>query len=149
MFVHVYIICLYCCLFIYCLYIVVCSVTKFCPIVCNAMNCRMPGLAVLQYLPEFAQTHVHGVSDAIKPSRPLLPPSFLAWYFPVLGFFQWVSSSHQVTKVLELQIHHQPAQYHDLKASILVNCIILVNSNQLSMKKIPETDFIIPLKIYL
>ena len=78
MFVHVYIICLYCCLFIYCLYIVVCSVTKFCPIVCNAMNCRMPGLAVLQYLPEFAQTHVHGVSDAIKPSRPLLPPSFLA-----------------------------------------------------------------------
>ena len=44
----------------------------------NALNCRMPGFSVFRYLPEFAQTHVHWVSDAIQPSHPLSPPSPLA-----------------------------------------------------------------------
>ena len=53
-----------------------CSVAKLCPILCNPMDCRsMSGSSVLHYLPEFAQTHVHWVSDAIQPSRPLSSPS--------------------------------------------------------------------------
>ena len=56
------------------------------------------------YLPEFAQTHVHWVSDAIQLSRPLSPSSLPALnVFQHQGLFQWVTSLHQVTKVLELQ----------------------------------------------
>ena len=55
-------------------------------------------------LPELAQTHVHQVSDAIQPSHPLLSPSPPAFNpSQHQGLFQWISSSHQVTKVLELQ----------------------------------------------
>ena len=74
------------------------------------MDCSTPGFPVLHYLSEFAQTHVHWVSDAIQPSHPLSPPSP-----PALspsqhqGLFQWVSSLHQVVKVLELQ--HQSFQW--------------------------------------
>ena len=53
-----------------------CSVTKLCPTLCNPTDCSMPSSSVLQYLPEFAQTHVHWVSHAIQPPQPLLPPSF-------------------------------------------------------------------------
>jgi len=49
-----------------------CSVTKSCPTLCNPLNCSTPGFPVLYYLPEFAQTHVHWVYDAIQPSHPLL-----------------------------------------------------------------------------
>ena len=44
-----------------------CSVTKSCPTLCDPMNCSMPGFPVLHCLPEFAQTHVHQVGDAIQP----------------------------------------------------------------------------------
>ena len=43
----------------------------------DSMDCSMPGFPVLHYLPQFAQTHIHWVSDAIQPSHPLLPPSLL------------------------------------------------------------------------
>ena len=52
-----------------------CSVAKFCPTLCNLMNCSMPGFSVFHYLPEFAQTHVHWASDAMQPSHPLSSPS--------------------------------------------------------------------------
>ena len=52
-----------------------CSVTQSCPTPCNPMNRSMPGLPVHHQLPEFTQTHVHQVSDAIQPSHPLLSPS--------------------------------------------------------------------------
>ena len=52
---------------------------------------------------QFAQTHVHWVSDAIQPSHPLLSPSPALNLSQHQGFFQWVSTSHQVAKVLELQ----------------------------------------------
>ena len=54
------------------------SVTQSCPTLFNPMNCSMPGLPVHHQLPEFAQTHVHRVSDAIQPSHPLSSPSSLA-----------------------------------------------------------------------
>ena len=87
-----------------------CSVAKSWPTLCNPMDCSTPGLPVLHHLPESAQTHVLWVSDAIWPPNPLLPPSL-----PALnrsqhqGLFQWVGSSHQVAKVLELQ--HQSFQW--------------------------------------
>ena len=52
-----------------------CSVAKSCPTLRDRMNCGTPGSSVLHSLPEFAQTHVRGVSDAIQPSHPLLPSS--------------------------------------------------------------------------
>ena len=51
------------------------SVTQSCPTICNPMNCSTPGLPVHHQLPEFTQTHVHRVPDAIQPSHPLLSPS--------------------------------------------------------------------------
>ena len=51
------------------------SVTKSCPALCNPMDCSTPGFPVLYHLPEFLQTHVHRVGDAIQPSHPLLLPS--------------------------------------------------------------------------
>ena len=74
---------------------------------CNPMDCSMPGLPVHHKLPELTQTHVHWVSDAIHPSHPLLSPSPPALSLSQQqGLFHWVSS-HQVAKVLELQLQHQ------------------------------------------
>ena len=86
------------------------AVAQACPIPCDPMDCSTPGLPVHHQLPELPQTLVHQVSDAIQPSHPqppLLPPSV----FPSIRvFFQRVSSSHQVDKVLELQLQHQSLQ---------------------------------------
>ena len=74
------------------------------------MDCSMPGFPVHHQLPKFAQTHVHRVSDAIQPSYPLSSPSPPALNLSQhQGLFKWVSSSHQVAKVLELQ--HQSFQW--------------------------------------
>ena len=54
------------------------SVTQLCPTLCDSMNYRRPGLPVHYQLPEFTQTHVHRVSDAIQPSHPLPSPSLPA-----------------------------------------------------------------------
>ena len=81
------------------------SVAQSCLTLCNPMNCSTPGLPVHHQLPEFTQTHVHRVSDAIQPSHSLLSPSP-----PVhnpsqhQGLFQWVNYSHEVAKVLEFQL---------------------------------------------
>ena len=81
------------------------SVTQKCPTLCNPMNCSMPGLLVHHHLPEFTQTHVYGVSDAIQPSHPLSSPSPPAPNpSQRQSLFQWVNSSHEVAKVLELQL---------------------------------------------
>ena len=57
-----------------------CSVVKSCLTLCDPMDSNVPGFPVLHYLPEFAQTHVHWVSDAIQPSHPLLPTSPFAFH---------------------------------------------------------------------
>ena len=65
-----------------------------------------------QQLTEPTQTHVHCFSDAIQPSHPLLFPSLPTFNLSQQqGLFQWVSSSHQVPKVLELQLQHQSFQW--------------------------------------
>ena len=81
------------------------SVAQLCLTLCDPMNCTTPGLPVHHQLPEFTQTYVHWVGDAIQPSHPLSSP------FPPApnpsqhqSLFQWVNSSHQVAKVLEFQL---------------------------------------------
>ena len=76
------------------------------------MDRSMPGLPIHHQLPEFTQTHVHWVGDAIQPSHPLMspsPPAFTLSHHQDL--FQWVSSSYQVAKVLEFQLQHQSFQW--------------------------------------
>ena len=81
------------------------SIGQSCPTLCDPMNCSTPGLPVHHRLPEFTQTHVHRVSDAIQPSHPLSSPSPPAPNpSPHQSLFQWVNSSHQVAKVLESQL---------------------------------------------
>ena len=70
---------------------------------CDPTDCSMPGFPVHHQLPEFTQTHVHRVGDAIQLSHPLSSPSPLVFnLFQHYGLFQWVNSSQQVAKVLEL-----------------------------------------------
>ena len=84
------------------------SVAQSCPILCDPMNRSTPGLPVHYQLPEFTQTHVHWVGDAIQPSHLLLSPCPPAPNpFQHQGLLQWVNSSHQVAKVLEFQLQHQ------------------------------------------
>ena len=64
-----------------------------CVWLCNPMDCSMPGFPVLHYLPEFAQTHVHWVGDAIQPPHPLLPPVPASESFPMSRFFTSGSQS--------------------------------------------------------
>ena len=79
-----------------------CLVANLCPTLCDPMDCITPGFLILNCLPEFAQTHVHWVCDAIQPSHPLLPLLLLPCLSQHQGLLQWVSSSHYVTKGLEL-----------------------------------------------
>ena len=79
------------------------SFPQLCPTLCDPMNHSMPGLPVHHQLPEFTQTHAHWIGDAIQPSHPLSSPSLPTFNLPQhQGLFQWVSSSHQVAKVMEV-----------------------------------------------
>ena len=87
------------------------SVAQSCPTLQphRLEHCRPPCLSPLS---EFTQTHVRWVSDAIQPSHPLLfppPPTFNPSQHQSL--FKWVSSLHQVAKVLEFQLQHQSFQW--------------------------------------
>ena len=116
---------------------------------CEPMDCSTPGSSVLHSLLEFAQTHVHWVSDAIQPSHLLPSPSPFAFSLSQSqGLFQWVGSLHQVAKVLELQFSINPSneysglisfrvdllavqgtlksllQHHSWKASVFWHCLL-------------------------
>ena len=100
------------------------SVAQSCPTLCDPMNCSTPGLPVHHQLPEFTQTHMHQVSDAIQPSHPLSSPSPPApnpsqhW-----SLFQWVNSLHEVAKVLEFQLQHHSLQRNP-RADLLQNGLV-------------------------
>ena len=88
------------------------SVTQSCPTLCNPVDCSTLGFPVHHQLLELTQIHVHWVSDAIESSHPLSslsPPNFNLSQHQ--GLFKWVSSSHQVAKVLEFQLQHQSFQW--------------------------------------
>ena len=90
------------------------SLTQSCPTLCDPMECSMPGLPVRHQLPESTQTHVHRVNETIQPSPPLLspfPPAFNLSQHQ--GLFKWVSSLHQVAKVLGLfSFNISPSKEH-------------------------------------
>ena len=84
------------------------SDAQACLTLCDPMDCSIPGFPVHHQLPEPVQTHVHRVGDAIQPFHPLSSPSPPAFNLSQhQDIFQWVSSSHQVAKVLEFQLQHQ------------------------------------------
>ena len=88
------------------------SVAQSCPTLCDPVNHSTPGLPVHHQLPEFTQTHAHWVDDAIQPSHPLSSPSPPAPNpSQHQGLFRWVSSSHEVAKVLKFQLQHQSFQW--------------------------------------
>ena len=81
------------------------SVAQSCPTLCDPMNRSTPGLPVHHHLPEFTQTHVHQVRDAIQPFHSLSSPSSPAPNpSQHQSLFQWVNATHEVAKVLELQL---------------------------------------------
>ena len=102
------------------------SIAQSCLTLCDPMNRSTPGLPVHHQLPEFTQTHVHRVSDAIQPSHPLSslsPPALNPSQHQSL--FQWVNSLHEVAKVLEFQPQHHSFQRNpraDLLQNGLVGC---------------------------
>ena len=84
------------------------SVARSCLTLYDPTDCSTPGVPVHHQLPELAQIHVHWLSDAIQPSQSLLPPSPPTFNLSQhQGLFKWVSSSHQVAKVLEFQLQYQ------------------------------------------
>ena len=87
------------------------SVAQSCLTLCDPMNRSTPGLPVHHQLREFTQTHAHQVSDAIQPSHPLSPSPPAPNPSQHQSLFQWVNSSHEMTKVLEFQLHHQSFQW--------------------------------------
>ena len=98
------------------------SVTHSCPTLCDPMDCSTPGLPAHHQLTDLArthvhwadlaQTHVHWAGDTIQPSHPLTFPSPPALHLSQhQDLFQWVSSLHQVAKVLEIQLTHQSFQW--------------------------------------
>ena len=85
---------------------------KLCLTLCNPMDCSTPGFPVLHYFLEFTQTYVHSIGDAIQPSHPLSSPSPPAFSLSQhQDLFQWVGFSHQVARVLEIQLQHQSFQW--------------------------------------
>ena len=88
------------------------SVAQSCLTLCTPMNCSTPGLSVHPQLPESTQTHVHWVSNGIQLSHPLsssCPPALNLSQHQ--GLYKWISSSHQMAKVLEFQLQHQSFQW--------------------------------------
>ena len=100
------------------------SVAQSCPTLRDPMNCSRPGLPVHHQLPEFTQTHVHRVGDAVQPSHPLSSPSPPAPNpSQHQSLFQLVNSSHEVAKVLEFQLQHHSFQ-RNLRADLLQNGLV-------------------------
>ena len=100
------------------------SVAQLCLTLCNPMDCSTPSFPVHHQLPEFTQTHVHCIGDAIQPSHPLSSPSLPALNLSQhQGLFQWVGSSHQVARVLEFQVQHQSFQW-TFKTDFLYNGLV-------------------------
>ena len=91
------------------------SVQFSCSVVSSSLQPQdfsMPGFSAHHQCRELFQTHVHWVGDVIQPSHPPSSTSPLAFNLSQhQGIFQWVSSSHQVAKVLEFQLKHQSFQW--------------------------------------
>jgi len=85
------------------------SVAQSCLTLCDPVDCSMTGLLFHHQFLKFIHTHVHWVSDAIQPSHPLSSPSPSAFLSQHQGLFKWVSSLHQVAKILEFSFSISPS----------------------------------------
>ena len=102
------------------------SVAQSCLTLCDPMNRSTPGLPVHHQLPDFTQTHVHWVSDAIQPSHPLTSPSPPAPNpSQHQSLFQWVNSSHQVAKDWSFSFSIIPSKEHPGLISFRMDCLDL------------------------
>ena len=109
------------------------SVAQSCPTLCNPMNCSTPGLPVHHQLPEFTQTHVHRVHDAIQPSLPRLSPSPPAPNpSPQQSFFQWVNSSMRWPKYWSFSFSIIPSKEIPGLISFRMDWLISLQSKELS-----------------
>ena len=88
-----------------------CSVVQLCLTFCNPMDYSTPGLPILHHLPEFAQVHVHCIRNAFQPSHPLMLSSSALNLSQHQELFQRVGCSHEMTKILELQLQQQSFQW--------------------------------------
>ena len=101
-----------------------------CPTLCDFMNYSTPGFPVLHYLPDFAQTHVHWVGDAIWPSNSLSPPSPLALNLSQhQSLFQWLGSSIRWPKYWSFSFSITPSNEYSGLTSFHVTVITLVTSS--------------------
>ena len=89
------------------------------------MNLSTPGLPVHHQLPEFTETHIHRVSDAIQPSHPLSSPSPAFHLSQYQGLFQWVTS-HQVPKYWSLCFNISPSNEHSRMISFRMDWLDLL-----------------------
>jgi len=89
-----------------------CSVAQFFLTLCDPTDCSTPVVSVPHHLPKYAQVDVHCISNGIQPSRPLTPSSPSALKLSQhQRLFQWVSCSHQMTKILDIyREHHAKCQ---------------------------------------
>ena len=105
------------------------SVAQSCPTLCDPMSRSTPGLPVHHQLPEFTQTHVHQVGDAIKSSHPLSSPSPPAFSLSQhQGLFQWVSSLYQVAKGLEFRFCISPSNEYSGLISFRMDWLDLLSN---------------------
>ena len=112
-----------------------CSVIKSCPTLYDPMDCSRPGFPVPHHLLEFAQ-----VRDTTQPSHPLPSPSPPALNLSQRqGLFQRVSCSHQVAKVLELQLQHR--SFQRVFRLVLFISIVLFTCTDLTLDKYINVSF--------
>ena len=103
------------------------SVAQSCFTLCDPMDCCTPGFPVHHQLLESIQTHFHWVGDAIQLSHPLLSPSPAAFNLSQhQGLFKWVSSLHQVAKVLEFQLSKSPSNEYSRLISFRMDWLDLL-----------------------
>ena len=103
------------------------SVAQSCLTLWDPINLSTPGLPVHHQLPEFTQTHVHRVRDAIQPSYPLSSPSPPAFNLAQhQDLFQWVSSSHQVAKVWSFSFSISPSSEYSGLISFRIDWLDLL-----------------------
>ena len=117
------------------------SVTQLCQTLCDPMDCSTPGFPVHHQLPEFTQTHVYSVSDAIQPPHPLSSPSP-----PTLnlsqhqGLLKWVSSLHQVPKYWSFSFNISPSNEYSGLISFRTDWLDLL-AVQGTLKSSPMPQF--------
>ena len=103
------------------------SVTQSCPTLCGPMNCSTPGLPVHHQLPEFAQTHVHWVGNAIQPPHPLLSPSPTTFNISRIRVFSNESALHiRWPKYWSFSFSISPSNEYSGLISFSLDCLDLL-----------------------